>query len=158
MQADRIDIDCSTSAIAAALQVEASANAPATLTLTAPVTLSRTGRAMRLVQGNGMTAQRHANPSLVRLLLRARKWWAMLREGELNIKQLAAAEGVQASYISRVIRLAFLSPTMVEAVLRGITRAGVDAAALTATDAVPSCWQAQAKLILPAVLEHSASV
>lgn len=105
-----------------------------------------------------MTAQRHANPSLVRLLVRARRWWAKLREGELDIKQLAAAEGVRASYISRVIRLAFLSPSVVEAMLRGSIRASVDAAALTATDAVPGCWQAQATLILPATLEHSASI
>ena len=146
---DRIEVSLVTAGIAQSLRLEAAADAPAAITVTAHATLTRTGRAMRLVHAGGATTQRQANPSLVRLLVKARRWWATLREGELDIKRLAAVEGVQAAYVSRVVRLAFLSPAVVEAMLRGSLRAGVDAAALTATDAVPACWREQARVMLP---------
>ena len=136
VHADRIDIECATQALANAVQLKVATDAPGTITFTMAATLTRSGRALRLVQDNGMETTHRANPSLVRLLVRARRWWATLRKGEQDIKQLAAAEGVQASYISRVVRLAFLSPAVVDAALWGTLRAGIDAAALTATDAV----------------------
>ena len=37
---------------------------------------------------------------------------------------LAASEGVQPSYVTRVLRLAFLSPQVTQAILAGTVRAG----------------------------------
>jgi hypothetical protein len=82
-------------------------------------------------------------------VLKARRWWELLQAGEIDIKTLAAREGVGASWITRVLRLAFLSPAVIDAVLAGRLRAGVDAAALTATGAVDASWAAQQQLILP---------
>jgi len=50
------------------------------------------------------------NLSLIKLLVKARRWWTMLRGGEVDIKTLAAREGMQAPYLTQVLRLAFLSP------------------------------------------------
>ena len=149
VHADSIVIDCTTVGIAHALQLDLPKDPLATTTFTAMATLTRSGRAMRLVQDNGMVSNRNANGSLIRLLIRARRWWAILRKGEQGIKQLAATEGVQASYITRAVRLVFLSPAVVEGMLKGSLHASVDVAALTATEAVEACWRQQAKAFLP---------
>ncbi len=87
---------------------------------------------------------------MVRLLVKAGGWWAQLRDGEIDITKLAAQEKVSAAYVTRIVRLAFLSPALIEAILAGKVRAGVDAAALTATGAVSPLWEAQARVLLPA--------
>jgi hypothetical protein len=73
----------------------------------------------------------------------------VLQEGEIDIKRLAAREGIGASWITRVLRLAFLSPAVVDALLAGRLRAGVDAAALTATGTIDASWAAQQRAFLP---------
>jgi hypothetical protein len=73
----------------------------------------------------------------------------VLQEGEIDIKRLAAREGIGASWITRVLRLAFLSPAVVDALLAGGLRAGVDAAALTATGAIDASWAEQRRALLP---------
>ena len=145
----RIEIDCRVEAVAEVLQLEATPDAPTIVTLTAEVTLTRTGRAMRLVQDSGAAMQRTVDAPLARLVAKARRWWEILREGELDVSALAAAEGVRASYVTRVVRLAFLSPAVTDAILRGGARAEIDASALTQPGAVPACWHAQAREILP---------
>lgn len=138
-----IEIDCASTAIADALEVEHTE--PRMITLTSDVRLKRSGTAMRLIQGDGAAVTATSTTSLVKLILKARRWWAILREGELDIKRLAAREGVQAGYITRVVRLAFLAPTVVDAILAGAVPPHVDAAALTATDAISPLWAEQAR-------------
>jgi hypothetical protein len=84
-----------------------------------------------------------------RLLARAHRYWRELRKGELNIKTLAAREGVSASWITRTLRLAFLSPEVTGAILTGKQRSAIDLGALTATDAVRPLWTEQAAVFLP---------
>ena len=147
----RLDIEIATAAIGQALQLTPAPDAPASITLPATVTLTRSGRAMRLVQDNGAAVQRLANPSLVRLLVRARRWWTILRQGELDISALGAAEGVKPAYITRVVRLAFLSPAVTDAILKGGVRAELSSTAITVPDAIPACWKAQGRAMLPAI-------
>lgn len=61
-----------------------------------------------------------------------------------------AAIGVTSSYISRVVRLAFLAPAVTEAILAGRQRAGVTVASLTADRAIAADWQTQVASLLPA--------
>ncbi|MGI4792762.1 MAG: hypothetical protein ACRYG8_01495, partial [Janthinobacterium lividum] len=147
----RFDIEVATVAIADALQLTPAADAPASIALTAEVTLTRSGRAMRLVQDSGAAVQQSANPSLVRLLVRARRWWTILRQGELDVTALAAAEGVKPAYVTRVVRLAFLSPAVTDAILKGGVRAELSSTTITAPDAIPACWKAQGRAMLPAI-------
>ena len=67
------------------------------------------------------------------------------------MKRLAANEGVHASYISRVLRLAFLSPAMVDAILRGELPPEINVARLVAGS--PS-WAKQRRAFLPASLQQ----
>lgn len=114
------------------------------------VRLTRTGRAVRLIQDDGAVAlARTPDPALIRLLLKARRYWAELSLGQVAISTLARREVVTPSYLTRVVRLAFLAPAVVEAILAGTTRADVDGMALLATGAIPASWDAQVGLFLP---------
>ena len=144
----RVEIDVDPAAVANRLGVEMASGVPV-ITLSTSVRLTRTGRVVQLVQDNGVAAgAAPTDDKLLRLIGRARRWWGVLLAGEVTIKQLARSEGVTSSWMTRVVRLAFLSPAVVEAVLAGTTRAGVDGTSLTATRGVAAEWQVQAKLYL----------
>jgi hypothetical protein len=146
----RIEIACDATSIAALLGIERHADAPASLSLAFNVRLNRSGRVMRLVQSNGAAVAAKADPSAIALLLKARAWWAVLKEGELDIKQLAAREQVNASYVTRIVRLAFLSPRVIEAILAGACLPQVSGRSLTETGAVAASWDVQVSDLLPA--------
>jgi site-specific DNA recombinase len=149
VQRSGVSIDIATAAIAAALDLAPTAEAAATLTLTHDVRLTRTGMAMRLVHDSGATTGATPDRSMSRLLAQAHHYWRELRKGELDITSLAAREGVSASWVTRTLRLAFLSPEVTAAILTGKQRSRIDLRALTATDAVRPLWTEQAAVFLP---------
>ncbi len=58
--------------------------------------------------------------SMVKLIVRGFRWQRMLYEGKFtSIEDLSAAEKINPSYVSRVLRLAFLSPKVVQTILDG---------------------------------------
>jgi site-specific DNA recombinase len=146
----RVVTTCGTAAIAAAMQLQVDPSAPASIMLTSDVRLTRSGRAMRLIHGTGAAVGSAPDRSLTRLLAQAHRYWKELKGGELDVVGLAAREGITCSYVTRVLRLAFLAPPVVDAILAGKQRAGVDAGALTGTGAVDSCWRVQQANLLPA--------
>ncbi|MXO57959.1 recombinase family protein, partial [Altererythrobacter salegens] len=82
--------------------------------------IRRTGRAVHVVHDNGMRAgtpepQQH----LVKLLHTARCWWQMLCDEQLTVTQLAARLGMSKSWMTRVMRLSFLAPEIIEAIIAG---------------------------------------
>ncbi len=149
VQRSGVSIDIATAAIAAALDLALTAEAPASLTLSHDVRLTRTGMAMRLVHDSGAATGAAPDRSMSRLLAQAHHYWRELRKGELDIKTLAAHEGVSASWVTRTLRLAFLSPEVTAAILTGKQRSGIDVGTLTATDAVQPSWQVQRQRLMP---------
>ena len=146
----QVTISCDGAALATMLQAERLVDAPATIVLTCPARLTRSGKALRLVQDNGIIVGAAPDRSLVKLLVRARQWWGALRTGTISPTELAAREGVTRSYVARVVRLAFLAPAVTEAILAGRQRAGVTVASFTVENAIPASWAAQKALMLPA--------
>lgn len=145
-----IEIDISVQALANELQTTIANDAPEVITLTTAARLARSGRALRLVQNDGSRAGASPpDPSLVRLLLKARCWWTQLLDGELDVQNLAEREGVTPSYMTRVVRLAFLSPKVVDALLAGHFRHTIDGTKLTAPGAIHSVWADQQLSLLP---------
>ena len=58
--------------------------------------------------------------AMVKVIARGRRWHRLLVEGVYNtIEDLAAAEKINPSYVSRVTRTAFLAPAIVEAIMEG---------------------------------------
>ena len=99
---------------------------------------------MRLVHDNGAAATADGvDLTLVWLIVQARGWWQRMSEHGLDPSTLATEEGVSVSYIVRVLRLAFLSPAVIEAVLDGRLRAGVDSTALLDIRAIVPSWEEQ---------------
>jgi site-specific DNA recombinase len=73
---------------------------------------------MRMVVEDG-SEPANVDPILVRLLLRAHVIRArLLQEPSLPLKEIAAEEGVSSSYVTRLLRLAFLAPDIVTADLK----------------------------------------
>lgn len=150
VEADHVEIDVAAARIAQLLGISPPGDDHA-ITLTEHMRLTRTGWVVRLVGGNGagVTAS-PPDATLVARVVKARRWWGELSGGEIRGEALAAREGVSPSYMTRVVRLAFLAPAVVEAILDGKARADVAGAALLQTDAIPACWSEQQARCLPA--------
>jgi hypothetical protein len=85
--------------------------------------------------------------SMVKLIVRGFRWQRMLYEGKFtSIEDLSDAEKINPSYVSRVLRLAFLSPKVVQAILDGKQPAW-----LTMKDLLrphPNNWPEQERVLL----------
>ena len=74
----------------------------------------------------GTVMQSHAYPALVKALARAHRWQRLLEEGRFaSVQELAEAERVSLSYISRILRLTMLAPDIVERILDGRATVGL---------------------------------
>jgi hypothetical protein len=61
-----------------------------------------------------------ADTTLVKALARAFRWRRMLEAGRYGtIDELAAAEKINSSYVSRLLRLTLLAPDIVDGILNG---------------------------------------
>ena len=118
--------------------------------LTSAVRLTRTGMAMRLIHPGGSGAvPRDADRPMVDLLVKACQWWTRLSEGELTIADLAREEGINSSWLSRVVRLNFLAPQLVSDILAGSQPAVMNAAQLTSSGPFPIIWKKQGEHFAP---------
>ncbi len=153
-----IEIDCGTNETADALGIALASDAPEVITLVADGQLKRSGRTMRLIQNDGTALSTTPNLALIRLIIKARHYWARLQTGEVDIGSLSQIEGVQPSYITRVLRLAFLAPAVVDGIIAGTVLPQIDGTALTATGAISPRWADQvAAMLPPRPLPHTAN-
>jgi len=149
VHSDRIEVSLDVPALAEALALEPPEAALPILTLSRQVRLTRTGRAVRLVHDSGAAVTADGvDLTLVKLIHKARAWWQRMATGKLDVTGLAQQENVSTTYVVRVLRLAFLSPAVVEAVLDGRLRAGIDANALFDARAIRPEWDRQEKSIV----------
>ena len=96
----------------------------ATLVVRIPMRFQRRGGRKRIVMPDGSELAPNSKPqpdgTLVKALARAWRWQRMLDEGLFaSVRELAEAERVSLSYISRVLRLTLLAPDIVERILEG---------------------------------------
>ena len=114
--------------------------------LTIPARLKRTGIEMRLVVEDG-SEPANIDPVLVRLLVRAHAIRArLLKEPSLTLKDIAAEEGISSSYVTRLLRLAFLAPEIVTAIFNGRHPLQLTANRLMDDTRLPLDWVAQREL------------
>lgn len=104
------------------------------------------------MQENGAFTPGPANTALIHMVVQANKWWGMLAGGEIDVRTLARREGVNEAYLTRVMRAAFLSPHVTEAILAGRQNAEVTAAGLRDPGSIPIDWHEQARTFLPAAV------
>ena len=116
------------------------------MTLSVPAQLKRAGMGIKLVvEGNDPDGQkRKPDVSLVKLIAKAHTLQEKLLEnGSGSIAELARTEGLTGSYVTRVIRLAFLSPDITRAILDGRHPPDLTAAKLTRLSRLPLDWSEQ---------------
>ncbi|MCB1401328.1 MAG: hypothetical protein KDJ81_00200 [Rhodobacteraceae bacterium] len=94
-----------------------------TLTVRIPLVFKKHGGRKTVISPDGHAWEPSAplvDRALVRALARAFRWRLLLDEGVYGtLVELAKAEHVSQSYVSRVVRLTLLAPDIVEAILDG---------------------------------------
>ncbi len=109
--------------------------------------LRRSGKEVALVIGEGGGAPRADTP-LARLLSKAHLLQASLVSGEVaDLDALARREAVGRTYLARVLRLAHLAPSVVEAILAGREPEGLTVNRLMKRVQLPLDWDEQRRVL-----------
>jgi hypothetical protein len=91
-----------------------------TLTVVIPLRVKPRGGRKAMVTPGVLALERRQDVTLIKAVARAFRWRQMLESGRFaTITELAAAEKINSSYVSRVLRLTLLAPDIVEAILDG---------------------------------------
>lgn len=120
-----------------------------TVTVRVPIEIRRRGGRKLVLAPDGaeITAApviRHVDNAMVKAIARAFRWQHMLESGEVaTIQDLAAAEKINSSYVSRVLRLTLLAPEIVESILDGQQPAEMTLAMMMKP--FPNGWREQAE-------------
>ena len=115
-----------------------------TVTVTVPFAIRKRGGRTLVITPDGVTSapapRTRVDNTLLKALARGFRWRKLLEKGDFStIEDIAKAENINPSYISRVLRLTLLAPEIVEAILAGSHPAGLT----------------RAKVMLPFPLEWS---
>jgi hypothetical protein len=102
---------------------------------------------MALLVGSTVAADR-SDPSLVRFIVKA---WA-LREALVesaapSLTAFATEQGISRSYATQLVRLAWLAPDIVEAILASCQPANLTASRLMQDSRIPTDWQEQRRAL-----------
>jgi site-specific DNA recombinase len=159
VHADRIDLDIGSARLVSWLLNEgagegivdgnwrSSANADgseqAPMRLRIPASLKRTGKEMKFIV-DGVADSAPADTTLIRLLVRGQKIAKRMFEPNCPpLEEIAHEEKITASYATRLVRLTFLAPDIVAAILAGKQPAGLTANKLMADTRLPLDWRDQ---------------
>lgn len=95
-----------------------------TLTVQIPLRLRKRGGRKLIVAPEGAAARApqraRVDNAMVKAVARAFRWRKVLETGVYaTIEEIAAAERINPSYVSRILRLTLLAPSIIEAALNG---------------------------------------
>lgn len=95
-----------------------------TVTVRVPISIRKRGGRKLVLAPDGAEIRapvtRHVDNAMVKAVARAFRWREMLESGEYAIiRDIAAAEKINESYVGRVLRLTLLAPTIIESILCG---------------------------------------
>ena len=101
-----------------------------TVTVTVPFAIRKRGGRTLVITPDGVTSapapRTRVDSALLKALARGFRWRKLLETGHFaTIQEIAEAENINSSYISRVLRLTLLAPETVEAILAGTQPAGL---------------------------------
>jgi hypothetical protein len=118
-----------------------------TITVFIPMTWKKRRSGQKVIiapDGSDAWAPTKARPdeTLIRALARAHRWNRMLEQGRYrSIAEIAEAEKVDRSFVSRLLDLTLLAPDIQEAILEGRQAKGMQLEELTR--AMPRAWEEQ---------------
>jgi DNA invertase Pin-like site-specific DNA recombinase len=115
--------------------------------LTVPAVLRRRGVEAKLVISPAQGEIAAPDKSSIAMLVRAHRWLDQLAKGEVgSVLEIARRDKFDASEVSRTIRLAFLAPDIVEAILAGRQPVELTPRRLM-RDELPLDWRRQRRLL-----------
>ena len=121
-------------------------DAAQTLTVVIPLSVKPRGGRRAVVTPGVLALERRQDITLIKALARAFRWRRMLESGRFGtLAELAAAEKINSSYVSRVLRLTLLAPDIVEAILDGRQPAELDLHVLR--EGFPVEWGEQRRIL-----------
>ena len=117
-----------------------------TLAIHVPMTFKTRGGRKLVVSPDGVpswaTPRSRVDNTLVKALARAFRWRGLLEAGVYDtVEDIAGAEKINTSYVSRILRLTLLAPEIIEMILDG--RQPVDLAMAKLVKGFPVEWEAQ---------------
>lgn len=120
-----------------------------TVTVTVPFTIRKRGGRKLILTPDGTVAapmeRSRPDSALLKALARGFRWKKMLQEGNYQtLEEIADAESINPSYVSRVLRMTLLAPEIVEAILAGRQPPGLTMA--RAMQPFPMEWKRQTSL------------
>lgn len=113
-----------------------------------PIKLRRRGVEAKLVINTSANLNSERDPTLCRSVAQARLWFDRLVSGEVEtVRAIAQRERLQECDVSRRLRLAFLAPDIVKAILDGRHPVELTSETLKRLQTLPTDWQAQRSLL-----------
>lgn len=105
------------------------------LVVRVPLTFKRRGGRKEIISRGCQTSEPsqpcRTNKPLVVAIARAHRWKELIEGGRYTtVGEMAAAMGIDASYLARILRLSLLAPDIVEAIMRGDEPSGASLAKL----------------------------
>jgi len=152
VEANRIDIHLRPTRLGALLDVATPLPSVAddeTQILSLPVRLRRCGHEIKmLIEGSDPFATAKPDARLLKLLIRARRFNATLVDSDgVPFAALAKREGVGPSYFTRLVRLSYLTPDIIQAILDGRQPRDLTADKLLAHSRLPLTWHEQRRVL-----------
>ena len=112
--------------------------------LTTNTVPAQVARGRKMLVGASSSREPHLDESLLKAVVRAYRWARELIDGSVpSIAAVARREGLQRTYVSRHLPLAFLAPDIVTTILAGEQPPGLTVDRLLDGPKLPLDWQAQ---------------
>ena len=116
------------------------------VTVTVPFAIRKRGGRKLVITPDGVTAapmkRARVDSALLKALARGFRWRKLLETGDYaTIEEIAEAESINPSYVSRVLRMTLLAPEIVETILAGKQPEGLTMA--RAMQPFPGEWSRQ---------------
>jgi hypothetical protein len=110
--------------------------------------LRRRGVEAKLVIANPGRTRGVRDPRLCRLIVQAHRWFNQLASSETaSVRAIARQENIHECDVSRNLRLAFLAPDIVEAILDGDQPVELTTETLRRLSCLPTDWESQRRLL-----------
>ena len=117
-----------------------------TVTVEVPFTIRKRGGRKQVITPDGASAwvspRTRIDSTMIKAIARGFRWRKLLETGVYGtIEEIATAEKINSSYVSRVLRMTLLAPSVVEAILDGRQPTKVTLALLMRP--FPVAWEEQ---------------
>ena len=136
----RIEIQCSRAGLRTTSSLD--------LSRFVPLRMKRRGVETRIIIAAGDDLPRKVDPALLKAVARSRVWFEELASGSVrSLAEIARRESIAVRYVERLSRLAFVAPTIVEAICQGRQPTELSTETLLNRIDLPLEWPVQLKAI-----------